>query len=709
MYPEYHKPPASQQSSRNSVHKLSRPPGATLADQHRVYLLDRGVTPEVAEAAGYWTAYKPSEHPDAFGPYQRRRTPTMIAPHLSPDGETVSWQKHDDRPGRDKRGRPIKWASPPTERARPVLSVHPWALDEVRHGTGPLWNVEGLTRMHALAGLGIPAVSHAGCHGWKQDGEPLRCYDHVNLRGRLVYDVPDADARTNEKVHKAQAERVAYLESRGARVLVVQVPEVNGDEHAGLDDYIAGGGDVGALVLAARPFEPVDVGRERLKRDDRLRLLQAAKRAEVGRLPTRKAGECGGVKVARYMVETSIPAHGKVRERGVVVHPSRRQIAAGIRVSVGAVKNAIEYLEETGFLKTLDKPKSRNAAASYLLLAPPPACALSNHIGEQGGAEKESQEHSVRGGTSFSQRELSPRDYSVHIGVKSEKGAEKLPALRNSKLVHTWERRNGRRVVVHSDYFKRYGAKGEEILRHVLERGRVDVAELRNKFGAKTTRPGRFFKTWIEQMLDDGVIVGDAGSVEAVPDWLEALERVQERTDEPLDNRLQDRKYAEQREAYRRAKDLPTDPTPELAGPERVAEIVAKAEERDHEARIDEQRRKVGTTPETFLEDALQGASGFGWRELRALWIAKGGKPEDLRRIVKDPYEFRREGGDGPLYVIRTGALPDPEREPAPVAVLREPTPPTVVDGIHQHGPLCDCEWCDASIQPKYASAWSGA
>jgi hypothetical protein len=269
-------------------------------------------------------------------------------------------------------------------------------------------------------------------------------------------------------------------------------------------------------------------------------------------------------------------------------------------------------------------------------------------------------------------------------------------------------------VVVHSDYFKRYGAKGEEILRHILEQGRVDVADLRDRFGSQTARLGRFFKTWIKPMLDDGVIVGDGGSVEASPEWPEALERVQSRTDELRDNRLQDQKYADQQRAYRQAKNLPTDPTPKLAGPEKVQEIVKVAEKRDQAARVEEQRRKVGTTPETFLADALQDASGFGWRELRALWKAKGGKAEDLRRAVKHPYRFNREGGKGALYVERVDAAPDPEREPAPVAVLHElenltkPETASPPGDWRSHPLACPCDDCAAGM-PSYARAWSGA
>ncbi|MDP8952428.1 MAG: DUF3854 domain-containing protein, partial [Actinomycetota bacterium] len=243
----------------------------SLAPRHAEYLRVRGVSRVTAEAAGYRTASRPSEVPRAFSDGQRRNTPALIAPHLSPSGAT-GYQKRDDYPRKDHRtGRTAKWVSPPGERCRPVLSVHPWAMDEAKTGTGPLWIPEGITRGHALAERGIAAVSYAGAWTWQKDGKPLECFDHLNLNGRLVYDVPDADYRTNENVQKALAKRVAFLVSRGARVLVVSVPQVNGDPCAGLDDYLAAGGDLDELLRNAAPFVPANVGRERLSRNETLR------------------------------------------------------------------------------------------------------------------------------------------------------------------------------------------------------------------------------------------------------------------------------------------------------------------------------------------------------------------------------------------------------------------------------------------------------
>ena len=63
----------------------SPPGGRQLAEHHARYLQERGVTLEVAKAAGYWTAGKPSEIPPAFSAKARRRHPALIAPHYSPD------------------------------------------------------------------------------------------------------------------------------------------------------------------------------------------------------------------------------------------------------------------------------------------------------------------------------------------------------------------------------------------------------------------------------------------------------------------------------------------------------------------------------------------------------------------------------------------------------------------------------------------------
>jgi hypothetical protein len=615
-------------------------------------------------------------------------------------------------------------------------------LDEVRNGTSPLWSVEGLTRAAAVAPYGIPAVAYAGCFSWQADGKPLRCWDYVNLEGRLVYVVPDADWRTNENVQKGLEGQVSFLESRGARVLVIPVPEIDGDEHTGLDDAIARGMRPEALARGARPFERADVGRERLRRDEGLRRFIVEKLLEVEELPARKAGECNAVKVARYLVGTAALRHGKLEERGVRVRPGARQIAAGVRIGLQTTHKALKHLEGIGFLERLEGRRGPKEAASYLLLYPwRGGSELSEHIGTEGAREGESQENRTENGgkpeSSLSERVSYLCVHSTRGVVKREKESEKVPALRNSKLVHTFGRREGRRVVVDSQYFRRYGAKREEIIRLVLELGGAPEEEIHERFGSRSSRLRDFRRTWLRPMLNDGVLVRDGAHILPAPDWREALERVRTRTDEEADNRRQDERFAESRRKYRehiaavRRGEIPAkaDREGELLGKERTAEILEEQRPNWERARVEEQRAKVGTTAAVFLADEMEGVLALRWQELRARWTQRGGRGEDLRLAVQDgPYRFEREEADERhLYVYhgkRQEAGEPRSNERAPASVVRIPNGAPVVvpeaedtrprkpyrreDGVYVHPPDCACEWCEEPVAPRYVRPYSG-
>jgi hypothetical protein len=103
-----------------------------------------------------------------------------------------------------------------------------------------------------------------------------------------------------------------------------------------------------------------------------------------------------------------------------------------------------------------------------------------------------------------------------------------------------------------------------------------------------------------------------------------------------------------------------------------------------------------------------------------------------------DCFTARKEEQDAGVLALPSRVAAAAQREPAPdkttpaavVQILREveaenvrkpetktttvasidtkPKRPPIVDDIYQHGSLCDCEWCDAPIQPRYAAAWRG-
>lgn len=652
------KPPDPESSAKATARRSGRsqrPRGAMLAEHHAEYLEARAVG--ASERGMFWTARKPSDIPDAFSDRQRRGGCALVAEFLSPDGQTVSWQARFDTPRRDRRGKLKKWVSPPGERTRIVLAVVPEMLDEVRNGTGPLWSVEGITRAAALAPYGIPAVAYPGCWNWQKDGEPLACWEHVNLAGRLVLVGMDGDWRINEKVQMALSEHKSYLESRGARVLVVDVP-VGENGESGLDDALARGVSPHILALKAKPFEPVDVGGERLKRDAGLRVFIAMKLREAGELPATGQADCNARKVARFMVGV-VPDHGKPDERGVIVHPSFPQIAEGTRLgSFQTVRKACERLETAGFFERLPR-RSRKEATSYRLLYPSGTpwgggSGQSVNIGgsKWGGGEGQERREQRSANT---QNPLHERDSylclhstrapgDAHENLRKPKVAPEVPALRNSKLVHTRvpTREKPRGEVVHSDYYRRYGAKREEIARFVVGAGAVVREDLWERFGSPKSRLRDFMRTWIRPMLSDGVFVEDDALILPAPDWPEALERVRARTDEDADNRYQSEKYRERRRKYREhlsgeraGKVKMADPEPELAGKEHTRETLER--NRPEWKRQDEQRERDMVAPAVaFVSETLEGLEHVRLALLEDMWSERGGQKHHLRLALRE-------------------------------------------------------------------------
>jgi hypothetical protein len=512
---------------------------------------------------------------------------------------------------------------------------------------------------------------------------------------------------------------------------------------AGLDDHFASGTlTVENLRGMRRRFDPADLARERLDRNAALRDALEKRREYLREMPVTGSG--GGTRVAFVRVLTlEAEKSGELVERnarpGIRVVMDRRTASEKAQKSLKAISNAIEFFESED-VPTLCRDnagrKAEEAGAFVLFTDFTGGAQKGTHNGEIRGAKEEG---SLREGKRIP---LSLASYPTGV-YPSARLSEKVPALRHPKVILYWAMKNGERVVADSHYVWRLAEQRAEIMRHALDAGpRIPVADLMPRFATERTRQRDFVRRVLRPLtgrrIDKDLVTGELVEVDIGPplaklerdadgtlmfcpryDWLEALEEHRKRSDEIEDSCRQAKKYAEQRKNYRERKDAPTDPTPELAGPEKVRKIVEAAERRDQAARIEEQRRKVGTTVETFLADALKGNSGFGWRELRALWIAKGGKAEDLRRAVKDPYRFNREGGKGALYVERrmvgTDAVAVPDHEPAPVAVLREAenlrkpdteSPPA--EDWRLHSLACECDVCLSPMPTRYATAWRG-
>src|ERR671913_304151 len=318
----------------------------TLSESHRRMLLEElGISPDAAAARGYRTIRNLSELPPEFPSWQRRRG--LLVPTYSPDGKTRGHQLRPDRPIRRKSGDAPKYETPTGGRI--TLDANPLMLEEVRCGNGDLWITEGCKKVDSLASRGEPAVGFIGVWNMavpKTKGMvPLPCWQHVRLRGRRVIIVFDADARTNPDVQEALRRAVAMLEGLGAIVLVVYLPAVNGDDKSGVDDYLAAGGTVAELRMMAAPYQPVDVGRERMSRDEKLRAGVEDLERRFWSTEWQGMGGASARDVYLKLIEAA-RSHGKIHPDGIRVTKAQGPLALEAKVSGRTLWKVLNRLEE---------------------------------------------------------------------------------------------------------------------------------------------------------------------------------------------------------------------------------------------------------------------------------------------------------------------------------------------------------------------------
>ena len=337
----------------------------TLSDSHRRMLYDEsGIDPGVARERGYYTARRRSDVPEAFKDYQRRVG--LVVPMFSPDGETVGYQLRPDRP---RKGGP-KYETP--EGISPIVDVHPRMREEVRHGNGPLLVTEGGKTGDAATSRGIPTVVLPGVWMWcAPKVKPYRlkpCFDYIRLEGRGVFVAFDSDCMSNVSVQDALAALVVALEERGAVVKVIYLPDAGDRSKQGIDDYLAAGGTIREMLMLARDFNPADLSRIRLSRDEKLR-------SAVEDLERRWWNEewkgCGGYTdrdVALKLIEAASKS-GKIHPDGLRVRISWGTLQVVAKVARRTLSKALNRLEKRGFLYRDNKGRKPDKTGAFVLRA----------------------------------------------------------------------------------------------------------------------------------------------------------------------------------------------------------------------------------------------------------------------------------------------------------------------------------------------------
>ncbi len=142
-------------------------------------------------------------------------------------------------PQQDEDGHTIKYLQPKGSGVR--LYVLPQVRGVLNDPTLPLYMTEGEKKAALLAQVGKMAVGLGGIWNWrnKENPQPIAELDEIVWKGRLVYLVPDSDAKHNDQVLLAVYALGRVLEQRGATVLVVKIPDLGGLEKTGVDDYLS--------------------------------------------------------------------------------------------------------------------------------------------------------------------------------------------------------------------------------------------------------------------------------------------------------------------------------------------------------------------------------------------------------------------------------------------------------------------------------------
>jgi hypothetical protein len=191
--------------------------------------------------------------------------------------------------------------------------------------------------------------------------------------------------------------------------------------------------------------------------------------------------------------------------------------------------------------------------------------------------------------------------------------------------------------------------------------------------------------------------------VRLAPDWRERLDDRREAGGEFARARRQALKHRLDRLGYLDRGEA--DPTPELMGPERVAEILeAHCEEWSRQHEETETPGAAQAKAASLAEKVLANLGTVRYGLLRDVWEKDQNEREiDLRRALRDSgYPLRpHDEHPGELWVYPAKDRPAPVQTPKSEPVLA--TVPEASENWRNHPLDCDCDDC-ASPMPTYVS-----
>ena len=252
--------PNNTNKAASSQKVKEAPPINFLLPQHKKLIQDSAIIERVAEERGYRSITDAAELSSrGFSPAQRR-VPGLLIPIWGPTGENGLYQFRPDDPRRNERGKPVKYET--LAKARMALDVPPGARAMLGDPSEALFITEGARKADAAVSGGLCCVSLLGVWNWrgtnaKGGKTALPEWESIALNDRQVFICFDSDVTTKPEVHQALARLKKFLESRKARVSIIQLPDGPDGAKVGLDDFLAAGNTPAELLELASPDLPL--------------------------------------------------------------------------------------------------------------------------------------------------------------------------------------------------------------------------------------------------------------------------------------------------------------------------------------------------------------------------------------------------------------------------------------------------------------------
>ncbi len=216
------------------------PPFTGLSEMHRRYLEERGLSAGTIGDAGFHSA-RPGDLPRLSGRTVPHETSGLVIPYPNaPDFCRI--RLFPPIPTAD--GKTQKFGQP--QRTGVRAYIPPSVAEILADPDRSLAITEGEVKALALTQAGWSCVGLGGVWNFRCKDLPrdqmisdLECID---WHGRIVHLAPDSDAWTNEQVLLAVFTFARLLEDRGATVLIVKLPALQGQEKTGVDDFLVSKG-----------------------------------------------------------------------------------------------------------------------------------------------------------------------------------------------------------------------------------------------------------------------------------------------------------------------------------------------------------------------------------------------------------------------------------------------------------------------------------